>query len=99
MSVINYDQNLVEWNYHEPQWSAEPGTASPAIEFFIHVWQRANTIKDVEDTFRHAFERSGMYRINDVVDVKSPWYNWRFYHDRSTSWGNESGKADRKSVV
>jgi hypothetical protein len=93
MSVINYDQNLVEWNYYPSHWTGEPGTASPGIEFFIHVWQRANTIKDIEDTFRHAFEKSKMYRENDVVDVKSHWYNWRFYHDRSTGWGKEFGKT------
>ena len=60
MSVIDYDKNIVDWDYKEGVWT--PDYALPSIEFFVHVWQKAETVQDVIDTFWHAFKNDSRFK-------------------------------------
>jgi hypothetical protein len=62
MAIINYKKEYVSFDYKNDNllWDGSGGDwVIPSIEFFIHVWQRANSLKDVRDTFEHAFEAHG----------------------------------------
>ena len=66
MAVINYKKEQVSFDY-KVGWETT-NWAIPSIEFFIHVWQRANTLQDVSDTVEHAFEAHGCEERYRLVD-------------------------------
>jgi|7_EtaG_2_1085326.scaffolds.fasta_scaffold97635_2 hypothetical protein len=66
MAVINYRKELV--SFDKKIYTC--GTYySPAIKFFIHVWQRATCLQDVLDTFSDAFETSLQPSNNDHLEL------------------------------
>ena len=74
MAIINYKKEYVSFDYRV----SYPDYAVPSIEFFIHVWQRANNLQDVKDTFEHAFEIHGNAKYSLLLDaISSRACRWR----------------------
>ena len=78
MAVINYRKEYVGFDYKNAYWSGT-NWAIPSVEFFIHVWQRANSVRDVRDTLEHAFEVHGKSKKYELVlnAISSRAARWR----------------------
>jgi hypothetical protein len=54
MAIINYDQEHVKFDRKVGSWGSP---AVPSLKFFIHVWQRGQSIEDVLETFEHVYQK------------------------------------------